>query len=72
MIQYHRAVARDSVVSNIILSRMRQVADEINLSDPLHPHLSPALVLKELSIIIEKDVLDRRRLNQLVTMVAGL
>lgn len=87
MIQYHRDVSKDSGVSNIISSRMRQVADEISLVDPLHPHLSPALVLKEWSIIIEKDVLDRRlgasradpnlvsitaTLNQLVTMVASL
>ena len=87
MIQYHRDVTKASGVSNIISSRMRQVADEINLSDPLHLHLSPSLVLKEWSIIIEKDVLDRRlgasradpnlvsitsTLNQLVTMVAGL
>jgi hypothetical protein len=88
MLQYYLQVQRELGYSNVVTSKMREIANLINLSDSNFPNLSPALVVAEWSKIIAKDVSDRKlgsitaasadlhamssTLNQLTTMVGGL
>ena len=71
MIQYYLEVRKKLGFLNVIVTKMYETANTVNLSNPRYPHLSPGRCLEEWPKVIEKDVTERR-LGSIATASSNL